>query len=327
MTMLPKVLLVDDKSANRYALRQILESDDVELLEADSGQQCLKSLLETSVDLILLDIRMPHIDGFECARLIRQNQQTKNIPIIFVTATDRNEKMNLEGYQHGAFDIIYKPINPTILQTKVHLFLEIARVRKSLQQQVVQLTELNEENKIMQAKIEEMAMIDYLTGVANRRKIDQEFHRLYVNAYREKQPISIMILDLDNFKGYNDFYGHLEGDKVLKATSHAIQSCLKRSMDIVGRFGGEEFMVILHNTDEEGASSVASNILTTLEDKKIKHCPTSIHPYVTLSIGIVSLIPNAHDNELEMLALCDQALYVAKEQGKNRYAIQKPNTD
>jgi len=313
-----KILVVDDKKENVFALKELLQNDSNIIYEAYSGEECLMFLLKEDVDLILLDIQMPKIDGYETAKYIRENEKTKIIPIIFVTAASKTESLNLRGYEHGAIDIIYKPINPMILVTKVRLFLEIAQTRKQLEEQIDMLTILNEENRKMQTEIEKIALQDYLTEVPNRRKIDTDLKVLYRDAFRYKKSIAILMIDLDNFKGYNDFYGHTEGDKILKIVASTIKETVSRPLDTVGRFGGEEFIVLLPNTDDEGAYKLGDKIRQAVFAKKIPHCPTCPRKFLSVSVGVASVIPEEYDNELDLVNNSDIALYEAKNSGKNK---------
>jgi len=313
------ILIVDDKKENIYALKELLSSDDMRIFEALSGEACLEVLLNEQIDIILMDIQMPTMDGFETAKFIRNNDKTKDIPILYITAANRNEKINIEGYQRGAIDVIYKPINKDILKIKIGLFKEMIKTRKQLEQKVQLLTELNNQNVKMRKEIEKLALYDYLTQISNRRKIDQDFIQLYKDAHRNKKPISIMMLDIDNFKGYNDYYGHGEGDIVLQKVASAIDKTLRRPLDTVGRYGGEEFLVVLHNTDLEGAKNIANQILENIRALKIVHCPYCNFDFVTLSIGIATKIPDNANDYLLFLKESDKALYDAKNAGKNQF--------
>jgi diguanylate cyclase (GGDEF)-like protein len=318
-----KILIVDDKKENVFSLRELLQEENNTIFEAFSGEECLMILLNETVDLVLLDIQMPKMDGYETATYIRENDRTKTIPIIFVTAATKTDSINLKGYQNGAIDIIYKPINPTILRSKVSLFLEIAESRKKLEEQVSLLTRLNEENKQMQAEIEQLALQDYLTKVSNRRKLDTDLQNLYRNAYRNKESIAIMMIDLDNFKGYNDYFGHTVGDEALKEIAKTIQETISRPLDTVGRFGGEEFLVILPKTDAAGAMKIAERIREAVYNLNIKHSPTNHYKYMSISIGVTACIPADYNDALEIVKKSDKALYMAKNDGRNKAVLYK----
>ncbi len=311
------ILIVDDKKANVYSLRELLLSDEYNILEAYSGEECLSILLQNTIDLVLLDIQMPNMDGFETLTYIRENPKTSQIPVIFITATVKTEAFHMKGYERGAIDIVYKPVDEVILKSKVQQFLQMANDRIALQEKIEMLETLNEENQKMRSEIEQLAFTDYLTGLHNRRHIDSEYVKLYRHCYRHQSPLAVIMIDLDNFKGYNDYYGHLKGDEVLKQVSNCITSNINRSLDTVGRYGGEEFLIILPDTTKEGAFTIAENIRNCLLDEKILHCPNCYFEFVTISLGVACDIPRDYHVVSKLVEKSDQALYQAKRMGKN----------
>jgi diguanylate cyclase (GGDEF)-like protein len=260
---------------------------------------------------------MPDIDGFEVATFIRENPKTKSIPIIFVTAAIQTDHIDLEGYQSGAIDIIYKPINQVILKQKVKILVEFITIQQTLEEKINELTLLNEENQKMQQHIEHLAAIDYLTQTMNRRILDESFERYLKSAKRNKTPLSILMIDLDNFKIYNDNFGHLKGDEALKTVAQVLNNTVKRPLDTVGRYGGEEFMIILPETDKKGAEKVAKMILKHVENKQIKHAKDCKMNYLTVSIGLASTIPDEKTTQKNIIDLADKNLYKAKKAGRN----------
>jgi diguanylate cyclase (GGDEF)-like protein len=260
---------------------------------------------------------MPEMDGFEVASFIRQNPKTNQIPILFVTAANQNDHMDLEGYQSGAIDIIYKPINPVILKQKIQSLVEFIKIQQTLEQKVEELTLLNEENEKMRAQIEQLASVDYLTQIMNRRVLDESLEKFYKSAERNKEPISLLMLDLDHFKYYNDYFGHQKGDEVLKTVANVLRETIKRPLDTLGRYGGEEFMIILPNTPRKGALKVAEEILKNVRAKKVKHAPNSEKPILTVSIGVASTMPVKKTTKEDLVELADQQLYKAKDAGRD----------
>ena len=317
----PNILIVDDISFNIIALKALLEYEDYNIFEANSGAECLSILLKEKIDIILMDVQMPDMDGFETAKYIRQNSRTKLIPIIFITAARETETFNLKGYESGAIDIIYKPINKDILIHKLSIFVELIIQRVTLQQQIKELQRLNEANEKMRKRIESLALQDYLTGLDNRRKVDDNLENYYNNAFRSKEPISVLMIDIDNFKLYNDHFGHTDGDEVLKQVATALRQSVSRPMDCTGRFGGEEFIVILPDTNQEGAKKVAEKIIGNIRNMNIPHAPKSPKNIVTLSIGIATEIPDMKDQFIQFLDYADKALYNAKNSGKDTYKV------
>jgi len=313
------ILMVDDIQKNLYALEQILNQDGYEIFKASSGSECLEILLNQTIHIVLLDIQMPDMDGFEVASFIRNNPKTNKIPIIFITAASQTDHLDLEGYESGAIDIIYKPINQVVLKQKVQTLVEFIRIQQVLEEKVNELTILNEENQKMQEHIERLASIDYLTQTMNRRVLDESYERFYKDAKRNQTPISLLMIDLDNFKDYNDFYGHQKGDEALKIVAKVLKSTIKRPLDTVGRYGGEEFMIILPETDEDGAKLVASKILSNIKKEKIKHAQSVNRKVLTLSIGIASAVPTKEINKEDLIECADKKLYKAKDAGRDCY--------
>ena len=311
--------MVDDIQKNLYALEQILNQDGYEIFKASSGSECLEILLNQTIHIVLLDIQMPDMDGFEVASFIRNNPKTNKIPIIFITAASQTDHLDLEGYESGAIDIIYKPINQVVLKQKVQTLVEFIRIQQVLEEKVNELTILNEENQKMQEHIERLASIDYLTQTMNRRVLDESYERFYKDAKRNQTPISLLMIDLDNFKDYNDFYGHQKGDEALKIVAKVLKSTIKRPLDTVGRYGGEEFMIILPETDEDGAKLVASKILSNIKKEKIKHAQSVNRKVLTLSIGIASAVPTKEINKEDLIECADKKLYKAKDAGRDCY--------
>jgi diguanylate cyclase (GGDEF)-like protein len=313
------ILMVDDIQKNLYALEQILNQDGYEILKASSGSECLEILLNQTIHIVLLDIQMPDMDGFEVASFIRNNPKTNKIPIIFITAASQTDHLDLEGYESGAIDIIYKPINQVVLKQKVQTLVEFIRIQQVLEEKVNELTILNEENQKMQEHIERLASIDYLTQTMNRRVLDESYERFYKDAKRNQTPISLLMIDLDNFKDYNDYYGHQKGDEALKIVAKVLKNTIKRPLDTVGRYGGEEFMIILPETDEDGAKLVASKILSNIKKEKVKHAPSINREVLTLSIGIASAVPTKEINKEDLIECADKKLYEAKDAGRDCY--------
>jgi len=313
------LLIVDDIKQNIYALKQMLKDEDYQIYEASSGAECLEILLNQSIHIVLLDIQMPDMDGFEVATFIRNNPKTDKIPIIFVTAANQTDHMDLEGYQSGAIDIIYKPIVPVILKQKLSILVEFIRTQQILEEKVNELTLLDEENKKMQKHIEQLASVDYLTQTMNRRVLDESFEKYYKSAERKQEPITVLMLDLDHFKDYNDHFGHQKGDEALKTVAKVLKDTVKRPLDTVGRYGGEEFMIILPETGEKGGQEVASNILNNIRKEEVKHAPNSKKDILTVSIGVACAVPNQKMSSKDLIECADRHLYKAKDAGRDCY--------
>lgn len=316
-----RILLVDDSKANIYSLQAIFEDDKYITYAAQSGKECLEKLLTERIDIVLMDIIMPEMDGFETAHVIRSNPKTKHVPIIFVTGISQSTKIDLEGYSCGAFDIIYKPINKDILIHKINLFHEMFLIQRELEEQVKVLTELNKQNKLMREEIEKIASVDYLTNIANRRVLDNELSNRYIDAYQENKPISLLMMDLDNFKKYNDYFGHQKGDIALKSVAKTANRVLDKNLDFIGRYGGEEFLVILFDTDKKRALNIAETIIQEILNLKLKHSPICDCEHLTISIGATTVVPNEKTSINKLINAADEALYIAKNNGRNQVAF------
>jgi len=259
-----KILIVDDVEANLIALKAILKSANAEVIAAESGNQALKIMLEKQIDIVLLDVQMPNMNGFEVAELMRSNSRTRDIPIIFVTAINKEEKYIFRGYELGAVDYIYKPVNNEILKSKVNVFIRLNEQKRIIEAKTQALKEKVELLEIAEKKLSQLARIDDLTGVLNRRGFEEEFHREWTRSVLYRSDFSVIMIDIDDFKKYNDAYGHVEGDKCLIQVAKTIEKSLRRPFDTVARYGGEEFVAFLPETNEQGALLVARRTFDSL---------------------------------------------------------------
>ena len=288
------IMIVDDQTLNLHLLKDVLKEYTVIL--AKDGEQALKILKEDNLpDLILLDILMPGMSGFEIIKIIKHSDRTRDIPVIFITGLNSAEDEE-EGLNLGAMDYIVKPFNPAIVR---------ARVRNTLR------------FRAQQKMLETMVHIDGLTEIPNRRNFDVILNREFKSAVRNKKWLSLIMIDVDQFKHYNDNYGHAKGDEALIRIAKTIKSCLKRPDDFVARYGGEEFAVILPNTDEVGGKKVAENIRQAINSINIKHQKPEGDPWLTISLGGYSSIPEQFQNEQIFIEKADACLYKAKHNGKN----------
>ncbi len=321
-TIKSNILIVDDRYENLAALEKTLKRPDLNIIKATSGNDALALILEHDFALVLLDVQMSGMDGFETAELIRGNEETKHVPIIFVTAISKEQKYVFKGYEAGAVDYLFKPLDPDILLSKVNVFLDLSKQNKQLQDTTNKLYEavdklkdskktIEEQNKLL----EEVSNRDELTGLYNRRYTTEILDNEFSRALRYKTDLSCLLLDLDFFKGINDTFGHAFGDLVLRGTSDCLKQNI-RKQDLLFRYGGEEFLVLLPNTGIDGAISVAEKIRSAGE-KKI-HNDGSQSTAVTMSIGIASVNLHRPSDGKGLIAFADKALYLAKAEGRNR---------
>jgi diguanylate cyclase (GGDEF)-like protein len=290
-----RILAVDDEKSNLMVLNSIL-SADYTVLTAKSGEEALSRVAEEPPDLILLDILMPGIDGFEVLRTLKKSPETRMIPVIIITGlqSDTDEE---KGLLLGAVDYITKPFKNAIV---------IARVKTHLQ--IVHQFRM----------IERLGLIDPLTNIPNRRCFDDRMDIEWRRAVRNKKPISFLMMDLDNFKKYNDTWGHPQGDTLLKTAARIFFSAARRSGDLAARVGGEEFGVLLPDTELKAALQVAEEIRSRLENTVVLTADGKTETRATISIGVASLIPT-HDLPIaDFLAAADRCLYTAKGRGRNQ---------
>lgn len=318
------ILIVDDRLENLLVLESLLENMDCNIIKATSGNDALGLMLDYEFALVLLDVQMPDMDGFETAELMRMNSKTRFVPIIFVTAISKEQRCLFKGYEVGAVDYLFKPIEPVILQSKVRIFLELYNQKKIVEEQaallelkIKELSELKEAN----FKLENLSVSDGLTGIANRRAFDNYINISLKNCARSGEPISLIMADIDYFKAYNDNYGHLQGDDCLIKVAKGLASSIKRPLDFVARYGGEEFAVILPEVDEKGARVIAEKIKENIAALMLLHEHSKVSPYVTLSLGIATIWPGDSWSVSEFIDNADKALYEAKFNGRNQIKV------
>lgn len=305
------ILLVDDKYENLLVLESLLESSIINIFKATSGNQALGLMLEHDFAVILLDVQMPEMDGFEVAELMRKNEKTRCIPIIFVTAINTDDEYIYKGYEIGAVDYLFKPLNPIVLISKINIFLELYRNKKELEKSKQKIEMQNE-------RLKQVSIRDGLTKLFNHKHLHEILQREFALAIRSRSSLSCFMIDLDYFKDVNDTFGHSFGDFVLQEFASRLID-LTRQTDIVARYGGEEFVVLLPQTDLNGAQVLAEKIRSKSE---IYEYHTEEHSKrVPISIGISSFPVHPLNNAPDLIELADRALYRAKTGGRNQVRI------
>lgn len=320
----PKILVVDDVPANLVAMRRLLAKVDADVLEAASGNAALAACLDHEFALILLDVNMPGMDGFEVAQLLSENDTARGTPIIFVTAAHADDMHRLRGYDSGAVDYIEKPVNEPILLSKVRIFLELSRSRTQLK---FALEELSQQNARLQVEIDERqraeararhtAMHDPLTGLPNRRLFMDRLDSAILRASRNHGAFALAYLDIDGFKPVNDTYGHLIGDQLLIQIASRLTDRL-RGADTVARLGGDEFGLILDElVDGDVALRVAQALVGSLQAPFVLHGNDGdIDVEISASIGLALYPDNATEPDA-LIHAADEAMYQIKRAGRN----------
>lgn len=318
------VLIVDDRVENLITLENLLESPDLEVVRATSGQEALAKTLDHAFALVLMDVQMPGMDGYETAELLRGHRRTCHLPIIFVTAAWKEREHIFRGYDSGAVDYLFKPLEPAVLRSKVGVFLSLYRQRIQLEEKtreldakLVELEELHQALETSHEKLRLLSSLDGLTGLPNRRHFDETLKREWHRGIRNRKPLSIILVDIDYFKAFNDAYGHIAGDDCLRRVAEALAASLFRETDVVARYGGEEFTAILPDTDAKGAEIVGCRMREVISSLGICHVASPGGDHVTISLGISTLVPTGLKSPTSLVAAADKALYSAKEEGRN----------
>jgi len=295
----PTILVVDDMTTTLLLIHDLLK-DTYEVKIAKSGTKALEILnAPNDIDLILLDVEMPDINGYEVCKILKNNEQTKNIPVIFVTARNSEEDEEY-GLNLGAIDYITKPFNKAIVKLRIKNYLDL---------------------KIKNDMLEKLSMYDGLTNIRNRRYFDETFEKTFSEIKRDKKSLAVLMIDIDFFKPYNDNYGHGQGDETLRKVAKALEKTIKRASDFVARYGGEEFVILLKDINKDGVEAVANNLLNAIRELKITHEFSKIENYVTVSIGVSYYNSSSDITKLELLLKADETLYNVKNSGRNNFAI------
>ncbi|MBI4914068.1 MAG: PleD family two-component system response regulator [Acidobacteria bacterium] len=292
---LPKILIVDDVPSNIRSLVQFLKSD-CEPLAATSGPAALEIARRERPDLILLDVVMPEMTGHDVCRALKADPATAGIPVIFITGRSE-EADEMEGFSLGAVDYIAKPFSLPIVRARVRTQLELKHFRDELERQSLE---------------------DGLTGIPNRRAFQGFYDFAWVQAARQQAPLSLALIDVDEFKAFNDRHGHQAGDDCLRKVAQTLARTLRRGADLVARYGGEEFAVVLPGTGLEGAREIAENLREAVASLWLPHGASSVAPTVTVSVGVATLQPGPQESSPGLLEAADRALYRAKQEGRNR---------
>jgi len=303
------VLIVDDSKSIRMLVAQCVEDLGHEVMYMENGVDAVNYIKVHSPDLILMDVEMPGLNGFEATEKIRELKQDDWFPIIFLT-THIDDDSYARGIKAGGDAYLPKPINPVRLQMQITAMERIYSTRQKLKKAQDELLNANKQLK-------HLAMYDQLTQLANRRYFDEALDKEFKLAKREKNPLSVIICDIDFFKVYNDTYGHQKGDECLTLVSKVLANSVCRPTDLACRYGGEEFTFILPNTPLDGAMEFAEKVRAALLDSQIEHKGSTVSPYVSLSLGVATYQGQFASGD-EITQQADKALYKAKDSGRNR---------
>ncbi|WP_414575706.1 diguanylate cyclase domain-containing protein [Anabaena sp. CCY 9402-a] len=330
----PVILVADDDTTIRTMLRKVMEKEGYRVIEVTDGKQCLDAYETVKPDIVLLDAVMPVMDGFTCCKQLLQiarnnlmsalaNLDTdsglgntvisklwERTPILMITSLNDEESVD-RAFEAGATDYITKPIHWAVLRQRLRRLLQQAQVYKQLE--------------AANLALQELAHVDGLTGLANRRRFDNYLNTQWINLAQARVPLSLILCDIDFFKLYNDCYGHPAGDDCLQKVGHVLNHTAEKHRDLVARYGGEEFAVIMPYTHAAGAVHVATMMQNGVGDLHIVHEKSTVSQYLTLSMGVATMIPSWELAPSDLIAAADKALYQAKEKGRNRICLLSEN--
>ena len=333
-----QILIVEDSLTQAEYLRRTLEDNGltpslcfdaleaVEFLDKNLSDLIISDILMPNLDgfrfgismslIIRTDILMPNLDGFRFCRYLKSTEKLKDIPIMLVTAMSEIDKLE-QAFKAGADDYVAKPIDEIELFARVHSLLDIKFERQKRIKREQELVKLRRDIEDKTKIFEELSITDELTGLTNRRYFNEMLATEWKRAVRQKTELSLLLIDIDHFKAYNDFYGHKDGDNCLKQISMAMKSVLQRPADLLARFGGEEFVAVLPETDHKGALFIAEKIRNSVAELEITHKGVNEHKYVTVSIGLATSSPTSEEEKEKLLGTADKRLYEAKSRGRN----------
>jgi diguanylate cyclase (GGDEF)-like protein len=305
-----RILLVDDVHLERMQLAMRLQRLGHIVEAVGSGREAIERYPLFDPDLLLLDISMPDMSGMEVAHKIRSDHP-EWVPIIFLSGHDEPE-MIAKAIDMGGDDYLVKPVNKIVLASKLKAMQRIAAMRHQLKQATVKLEEVNE---LLSQQVNE----DGLTQIANRRFLDQKLTEFISWHGRHDLSLTIIMIDVDHFKDYNDYYGHLDGDRCLQLVSGELKANFSRAGELAARYGGEEFVILVSNCDKTRAVKECERLKFSIEGLAIPHFQSATSNIVTVSQGMVSWVPTGLETAENMYEIVDKVLYKAKEQGRNRF--------
>jgi len=318
------VMLVDDQTFVAELLRrQLLNEKDINFHYCQDPSMAVSTAERIGPTVILLDFEMPELDGLTICQFIRAHPATRDIPVIMLSSND-DPATKAAAFAAGANDYLVKLPDSVelIARLRYHSASYINKLQRddayrALRASQIKLEELN-------IRLLKLANLDGLTGLANRRFFDERLAAEWLRAMRNRNPLTLIMFDVDWFKQYNDKFGHLEGDECLKRIARSAQEIFSRPADTVARFGGEEFIILLPETDSGGALKVAEKLRAEIEDLHLPNPDSSVGPFITVSLGVSTIVPVVNSSPDDFIKLADEALYRAKNAGRNRISVALP---
>lgn len=315
-----KVMVVEDSKVTMKALCNHLERMGImHPLTAVTGRSAIDIFRKNRPDIILLDVILPDIDGFDIAKQLREMEKGDEWSAIIFLTSMANDNDLARGIDAGGDDYLMKPISAVVLKAKIDAMYRLVKMQRSLVDVTQKLNVVNKELNVANKELQRLSMTDGLTGIANRRLFDELSIREWRRCERVRKPMSLVMVDIDHFKQYNDTYGHPAGDLCLKTVAMQVARAAPRASDLAARYGGEEFVLVLGETTTDGAMWVANNIRQRVSDQNIRHTG-SASQHITVSCGVATILPHEGMTLEDLLKSADNALYMAKAQGRNTVA-------
>jgi diguanylate cyclase (GGDEF)-like protein len=320
------ILVVDDSVDSRLLIQRFLQQEGYkDFLMAGSAPEALSQLgvdgapPAVPVELVLMDLELPGMNGIEACRRISEDPKLGDIPVIVVTASSESSSL-AAAFQAGAVDYLLKPINPVELAARVRSMLRLKRELDERKRREAELIEVTYRLAAAKSELQKLSSLDGLTGIPNRRHFDELYAAEWKRASRDGTPLSVILVDIDHFKAYNDRYGHQAGDDCLRRVAAALKPMAKRPGDSVARYGGEEFVVILPETHQVGAAAVAEAMRRAVSELALEHAASQGEGRVSISLGTATVVPGESTSASALLAAADEALYESKKSGRNRHS-------
>jgi len=311
------ILIVDDSELSRRYLADMLEEAGYKHLLCASSAEMAFAVIGRGVDLILLDINLPHKSGIETCRELKADPEHADIPVIIISGIEHLEGLQA-AFDAGAMDYLTKPPNKVELLARIRSALHLKTEMDQRKAREAELLALNQRLESLNSELEKASSTDSLTGLANRRYFNEFMLREWRRAIRDKTELAILMIDIDHFKNYNDTKGHLAGDVCLQNVAMALQRPIKRPADLLARYGGEEFVAVLPETGREGAQQLAAVLHQEIRRMALPHPASATADTITVSIGIAVMTPASQMTVEQVLDKADQALYQAKNGGRNQ---------
>lgn len=319
----PLILIVEDDVTTALVLSRFWQKEGYRSISVQDGHDALAACEQELPDIILMDAIMPEMDGFTCCERLQAQYTSYCPPILMTTGLNDSESVD-RAFSVGATDYVTKPFHWAVLRQRVRRTLKAHQDHRHLQESLAKERKLYQELRLANQELERLATIDGLTNIANRRVFDAFLEREWKRLRREQASLSLILIDIDCFKAYNDNYGHLVGDRCLYEVAQMIKHLARRPADLAARYGGEEFALLLPNTHNKGAVFLAECLRQTLQEKALIHTASVVRPWVTVSMGVATMIPT-DESSTTIIQKADEALYLAKNQGRDRVVTDNPS--